>query len=240
MKKIFALTALAVSMFAANASAATVTYDYTTDPSGAYGTGYTFQTTSWEQLLSLPKFNLAGKVLDSAVLTYMGGFQSSGDLDSEDAQAQHFVVNVGVDLSFWGDGTNGSDNVGFSDTGLIISKQLFNGNLAADSDGAPDFAGTDSATGLTVAKEGANNTVGLTLASVIGAGNFSVDVLANSFFGVTGSANLASNINTDARAKIAVTYTYHDAPTQTPEPATLALMGLGLAGFAVARKRKQA
>lgn len=239
MKKIIALSAFAAALFAANTQAASVTYTFLDEPLAAYGAGYTYQTTNWTELLQLPKFNLAGKTLDSAVLTYGGGFQSNGEIDSEDATTTDVIVTTGVSLRFRANGADGSTNLGIADKNLSLSSDLFDGSLDPDSDGTPDFLGGDAASGLATSAESFPNVANIVLLNnVKGAGNFFVQNRALSSLSILGTANLSSNITTQARGQIAVTYTYHD--TTVPEPAALALMGLGFAGFAAARKRRQA
>jgi hypothetical protein len=251
MKKFFALTALSAGLLAAGAaSAATVSYDLNTNPSAAYGPGYTFATTNWSQLLSLPQFNIANATLNSATLTYQGGFTSNGQIDSEDAEVAPTIVSTAVTLKFRGNGTNGSTNLGGLSNNLSLAGTLFDGDLAADGEpGLADFIGDDSASGLTTALESAANSFAITnLAAVTGAGNFSVWAQAISGLTIQGTANLSTQILTDARAKIAVTYDYTllpppppPPPGDVPEPAILAMLGLGLAGMsAVGRKRKSA
>ncbi|MGZ8189971.1 MAG: choice-of-anchor E domain-containing protein [Methylococcaceae bacterium] len=245
MKKILAITAIATAgLFAGNASAASITYDFNSISSAAHGAGYTLARTNWTAMLSLPKFSLPGKILDSAVLTYGGDFMSTGAIDSEDATAIEpaisFVSNV--ELDFFGDGSNGSSNIGLNNS-LAMSSTLFNGTLGADDEiGNADFAGDDSSTGLITGSANDGNIFNIAdLASVQGLGKFKVYSTATGGWSINGSANLATDITTSARGQIAITYNYHDAPQQAssvPEPEALVLMSMGITGFSVLRKRK--
>ena len=247
MKKILAITAITtVGLFAGNATAASITYDFNTTPTAAHGTGYSLATTNWETILSLPKFNLPGKILDSAVLTYGGDFMSSGKIDSEDATANPDVnFTASVRLDFFADGTNGSSDIGLNNS-LAMSSSLFKGALEADDEaGDADFRGNDSKTGLITGSVNNGNVFNITnlaLVKSIDKEKFKVYAAATGGWSVTGSGNLASSISSSARGQISITYNYHDAPQKqpghVPEPGALILLSIGVAGFSVLRKRK--
>ncbi|WP_076417296.1 PEP-CTERM sorting domain-containing protein [Colwellia sp. UCD-KL20] len=54
-----------------------------------------------------------------------------------------------------------------------------------------------------------------------------------------GSALFTNQIDSSAWGKVEVTYTYDDVSTSVPETGSLAIFGLGLAGFALSRKAKK-
>jgi len=237
MKKIALVAALA-GLFAASAQADTITV------SSVYGAGYANQTTNWgffsgtdtPVTLSVAGFTAAGGsgTLNSVTVNYAGGFDSSGRVDSEDATQIDYDVSVNVNERFVLGGSAGNKTLNLSDT------QSF--TLAADDElGAADYAGSDSLSGLTWSKIGAGTytfTSAADLAMFLGA-TYNVDTRANSGLTIFGSANLSSEINTAARARIDVTYNFDvPPPPSIPEPATLGLLGLGLLGLGAMRRRK--
>lgn len=237
MKKILALAAMVA---AGSASAASISYDFTNHAGAAFGAGYSMETTNWGSfanpiLLTLPKFDSALGTLTSVSFTYGGGYQSQGQIDSEDAAQTFVTVDTNVALRFM------SGDLGMGVQTLNVAGNLFNGLLDADSDAAPDYLGGDAAAGLSVAQESGMTPFASALANFIGnAGDtFEVGAWATSGLSINGTANLSTDITTQARARIAVTYNY-DTGTTVPEPATLGLLGLGLIGLGLARRRKTA
>ena len=217
------LTAVTVMALSPLAQAGLISFSDTHDAS----------ITAWTDTLTVSQFDASLGSLDTIDISFSASMLSDLTLNNNDASAQLTSGNVSVQ-------TNGSF-LGLGTLSILLTENTGFQLLAAD-DGA--IGGFDEYTAL-----GLNGTDILSLTidashadflSFIGAGNVSTTGLAAiGGFGALGGGNVEVIVNTKASAALNVTYNYSNTPTTSvSEPASLGILGLGLMGIALRRKKK--
>ena len=199
--------------------------------------------TDWADTLTVSQFDASLGTLDTVSITFSADLLSDMIMDNDNASAAIASGTVTVDTigSFLGLGLlnlNLSASTGFQSLGADDS-------MDTDSplDGGPDeYAGLGliglDMMSITIDSSHADflSFIGTGFLSTVGLGTFGGYAVSG------GGGNVDINVNTLASARLNVDYRYTapSGPTPVSEPASLAILGLGLVGIALRRKKKHA
>lgn len=230
MKKSFIVLLFAVTVAflfgtrTAEAISITYTTGYGSDPYGP------LVQPDWNIILQLPKFDSALGTLTGVTITNSGEILGSIGVENKNVTSTRSIT---AELTALLEATLPG---GY----LVTSNPTNTQDITLPKfDGVVDYAGTS---GTTLSNLTAFDTVitfvnAADLALFTGGGLLDVPVAATDASYATGGGNTASNFSNAAGLILSIQYDYNAAPV--PEPSSFILLGAGLVGVAVLRRKKR-
>lgn len=196
---------------------------------------YGYNTTNWTHTLgSLNQFDSLLGTLNFITVTLYGAINQNLSAENTGATPDILTPVAGGTIRFRQGGSTVLAQVLPTTTGTAFSAGAY--------DGTSDYAGA-SGTNFGILSASDTTTVtlsGAALTAFIGTGTlsgFDVRAIGNGAIN-SDNGNLDSSISTEALARLTLTYDYTPTTNQVPEPASMALVGLGMIGALALRRRR--
>lgn len=197
-------------------------------------------TTDWTTSLAFPLFNPALGTLTRIELDIDGAFQtvltvtnnaSSSSYGTADTEMYLEIQDPGLHFEALVNGPPPANAPWYSPALTLITLPDYGYSLASGgSTTSGTLSASDSATKIYT------SSAILTEFTGVGTIDLTAFTQTKTLLGNTGGDTVASQV-THASADATITYTYTDA-SNTPEPASMGLIGIGLAGFALWQRRR--